>query len=158
MCTKKRPRLGRRLTDFPGHETTSSLLSFTFFHLLKSPSAYLEAQKEVDQVVGQGPVKIEHLKQLKYINAVLRETLRLFPTAPAFSRTVDPNKTKGPADLGGYSVDEGVPVSAILGKIHRDKSVYGEDADEFRPERMLDEPFEKLPANAWKVCDVLTAP
>jgi cytochrome P450/NADPH-cytochrome P450 reductase len=42
-------------------------------------------------------------------------------------------------------------VICLLGKIQRDPAVYGEDANEFRPERMLDEHFNKLPKHAWKV-------
>jgi cytochrome P450 / NADPH-cytochrome P450 reductase len=53
-----------------GHETTSGMLSFAFFQLLKHPEAYAKAQKEVDDVVGTGPVKLEHMAKLPYIAAV----------------------------------------------------------------------------------------
>jgi cytochrome P450/NADPH-cytochrome P450 reductase len=87
------------------------------------------------------------LSKLPYINAVLRETLRLQPTAPAFS--VHPNNEVD--TIGGeYTVFRGEPIFALLPKIHRDPAVYGEDANEFKPERMLDENFNKLPPNAWK--------
>jgi cytochrome P450/NADPH-cytochrome P450 reductase len=39
---------------------------------------------------------------------------------------------------------------ALLPQIHRDPAVYGDDAEAFKPERMLDEPFSKLPSNSWK--------
>lgn len=42
-------------------------------------------------------------------------------------------------------------IIAILPAIHRDPDVWGEDADEFKPERMLDENLSALPKNAWKV-------
>jgi cytochrome P450/NADPH-cytochrome P450 reductase len=130
-----------------GHETTSGLLSFLFYYLLKNPSAYKKAQEEVDQVVGDASIKVEHLSKLPYINAVLRETLRLQPTAPAFS--IQPNNEID--TIGGeYTVFRGEPIVALLPKIHRDPAVYGEDANEFKPERMLDENFNKLPPNAWK--------
>lgn len=45
--------------------------------------------------------------------------------------------------------DDGVVVNKL--KIHRDPAVYGEDAEQFKPERMLDEAFQKLPPNSWKV-------
>lgn len=60
-----------------GHETTSGLLSFCFLMLLQNPTAYLKAQKEVDDVVGKETVTAKHLPKLNYLNAVLRETMRL---------------------------------------------------------------------------------
>jgi cytochrome P450 / NADPH-cytochrome P450 reductase len=53
-----------------GHETTSGLLSFAFYQLLKNPEAYRKAQQEVDEVVGKGPITVEHLPKLHYIAAV----------------------------------------------------------------------------------------
>lgn len=46
---------------------------------------------------------------------------------------------------------KGQVIGCILSKIQSDPAVYGDDAEAFRPERMLDEKFEKLPKHAWKV-------
>lgn len=84
----KDPRTGERLTDesvmndmitllIAGHETTSGLLSFTFHFLLKNPDALRKAKEEVDKSVGKGPVTVQHLSKLPYLEAVLRESLRL---------------------------------------------------------------------------------
>jgi cytochrome P450 / NADPH-cytochrome P450 reductase len=136
-----------------GHETTSGLLSFAFLHLLKNPETLFAAQREVDTVIGKERITVKHLQKLKYINAVLRETLRLTPTAPAFFRTVRPeNKDPHPTiGNGKYEIPQDSGALCLLSKIQRDPKVYGEDANEFNPERMLDESFEKLPKNAWKV-------
>lgn len=103
------PKTGEKMTEdsvidnmitflIAGHETTSGLLSFAFFYMLKNPSAYEKAQQEVDEIIGKGPITVEHLSKLPYLNGVslvilteitannlkvLRETLRLSPTAPA---------------------------------------------------------------------------
>lgn len=53
-----------------GHETTSGLLSFCFYQLLKHPEAYQKVQKEVDEVIGRNPIKVEHLSKLPYIAGV----------------------------------------------------------------------------------------
>jgi len=133
-----------------GHETTSGLLSFTSYYLLKNPEAYRKAQQEVDDVVGKGPVTSQHLNKLPYIEAILRESLRLEPTAPAF--TVKPvASTPGPVVLGGkYYIPPDSSIVCLLPSIGRDASVFGADANEFRPERMYKENFTKLPSNAWK--------
>ncbi|TIA39067.1 putative P450 monooxygenase [Aureobasidium pullulans] len=115
-----------------GHETTSGLLSFLFYELLSNPEAYSSAQKEIDDVIGKQKITLELMSKLPYINACLRETLRLHPTAP------------------GYKIKKGDVCVAVLPLIHRDATVYGEDAEAFKPERMLDEPFGKLPPHSWK--------
>ena len=130
-----------------GHETTSGLLSFLFYELLKNPEAYRRAQGEVDEIVGKGSITVKHVSKLRYINACLRETLRLHPTAPAF--TVSPKQDE---IIGGkYLVPKDTPVVCFIMAAHRDPAVYGEDAGAFKPERMLDEPYSQLPPNSWKV-------
>lgn len=135
-----------------GHETTSGLLSFVFFNLLKNPHTYLAAQKEVDEVLGRGPVTVNQLQRLKYINAVLRETSRLYPTAPIIQKKRNPTLPHEPFTLanGKYLLQPEDQFMILLGKSQRDFDVYGESALEFRPERMLDEEFEKLPPGAWR--------
>ena len=142
-----------------GHETTSGLLSFAFLNLLKNSSTYLRAQKEVDEVVGKQSVQVHHLKNLKYLNAVLRETLRLFPTAPAMTKKVNPAVAHEPAILGGkYKVEPHEAIMVLFGKAQQDPAVYGDDAAEFKPERMLDEEFDKLPKGAWSVRGCIYCP
>ncbi|EIT73160.1 cytochrome P450 [Aspergillus oryzae 100-8] len=136
-----------------GHETTSGLLSFAFYNMLKNPQAYQKAQEEVDRVIGRRRITVEDLQKLPYITAVMRETLRLTPTAPAIA--VGPHPTKNhedPVTLGNgkYVLGKDEPCALLLGKIQRDPKVYGPDAEEFKPERMLDEHFNKLPKHAWK--------
>jgi len=90
---------------------------------------------------------LDLLSKLPYINACLRETLRLHPTAPGFALTAKEDQVLG----GRYRVKKGDVCVAVLPLIHRDAAVYGEDAEAFKPERMLDEPFGKLPPHSWKV-------
>ncbi|KAH8731262.1 cytochrome P450 [Phaeosphaeriaceae sp. PMI808] len=154
------PKTGEKMTDdnivdnmitflIAGHETTSGLLSFTFYYLLKNPAAYERAQQEVDDLVGKGPITIDHLTKLPYLNAVLRESLRLSPTAPSIGLTAKKDTVLD----GKYPIKAGVPIVALFPMVHRDPAAYGEDAEEFRPERMLDEEFERRNKefpNCWK--------
>lgn len=123
------------------------MLSFLFYRLLDNPKAYRKAQDEVDRVIGKGAITIDHMGKLPYLEACLRETLRLNPTAPAFTL-----QAKGDQVLGGkYLIKDGSYVACMLAMMHRDPEVYGEDAEEFRPERMEGEAFTKLPPDSWKV-------
>ncbi|KAI1374785.1 cytochrome P450 [Hypoxylon crocopeplum] len=151
------PKTGQHMSDssitdnlitflIAGHETTSGLLSFAFYELLKHPEAYRKAQEEVDTVIGKGPITVEHMSKLPYIAALMRETLRL--DAPISLFSVTPKEDTLLA--GKYPIAKDEPAVLFLKKMHTDPAVYGDDANEFKPERMLDEPFNKLPRNAWK--------
>ncbi|MCJ1400318.1 hypothetical protein MMC11_003523 [Xylographa trunciseda] len=164
MLYGKDPKSGKTLPDdnivnnmitflIAGHETTSGLLSFLFALFLKNPQTYKAAQKEVDEVVGKGSITYEHMSKLPYLTACIRETLRLYPTAPGFSVvpiSQDPNDYPIYIGKERYEVHFGQPINVILPRIHRDPAVWGEDAEVFKPERMLEENFNKLPPNAWK--------
>jgi cytochrome P450/NADPH-cytochrome P450 reductase len=157
LLNNKDPKLGVGMTDesivdnmvtflVAGHETTSGLLSFLFYELCTSQEAYKRAQQEVDEVIGSGAVTVAHLTKLPYLTACLRETLRLHSTAPAISLKAKKDEVIG----GKYAVREGQGINCLLAKIQADPKVWGTDAAEFKPERMLDEHFNKLPAHAWK--------
>ncbi|KAK0789173.1 hypothetical protein LTR02_012178 [Friedmanniomyces endolithicus] len=159
MLYGKDPRTGKSLSQgtiidnlitflIAGHETSSGALSFLFYYLVKNPEAYRKAQAEVDKVIGTESIQVHALQKLPYITACLRETLRLQPTAPAFSTT--PLSPQGEVIGGKYFVEHGQPIAALLSQIHLDPTVYGSDAEEFKPERMLDEAFKRLPPGAWK--------
>lgn len=75
------PKTGERLDDesitfnlitflIAGHETTSGMLSYAFYYLLKNPTAYHNAQSEVDEIYGRGPITVGKLTKLSYIDAV----------------------------------------------------------------------------------------
>lgn len=124
------------------------------YELLKSPDAMEKARAEVDSVLGQSPMTSEMLSQLPYLTAVIRETLRLHPTAPAFS--VVPKQDisdNSPIFIGRgqYQVSKNQAIVAVLREIHKDRTVYGDDVDKFKPERMADENFYNLPKGAYKV-------
>jgi len=154
------PKTGQRMSDdlimdnlitflIAGHETTSGLLSFSFYQLLKNPETYEKAQQEVDRVVGTGPITVDHLSKLSYLSAILRETLRLNSPIPIFGVEAKEDTLLA----GKYPVKKGEPIANLLAKAHLDPVVFGDDANEFKPERMLDENFNRLNEefpNCWK--------
>ncbi|MEJ8849339.1 bifunctional cytochrome P450/NADPH--P450 reductase [Variovorax rhizosphaerae] len=129
-----------------GHETTSGLLSFACHLLLANPHVMLKAQAIVDEVLGNNHPRVEDLAKLRYIEQILQESLRLWPTAPAFS--LKPIKD---TQLGGqYALSSHDTALVLAPMLHRDQAVWGDDAEEFKPERFAPESAEKLPPNAWK--------
>ncbi|KIM93669.1 hypothetical protein OIDMADRAFT_95615, partial [Oidiodendron maius Zn] len=82
---------------------------------------------------------------LPYIDAVIRESLRLNPTAPAITLVTREDTIWGG---GGYLAKEGEPLLCRFHNIHLDKKVYGEDADERKLKRILEENFQRLPKMA----------
>lgn len=129
-----------------GHETTSGLLSFATYLLLRNPDVLLKAQAIVDDVIGSESPRVEHLAQLRYIEQILMETLRIWPTAPAFA-------VKPVADTmlsGRYPLTTRDTLLILEPMLHRDPMVWGDDAEAFRPERFEPANAEKLPPNSWK--------
>lgn len=158
MLNARDPLTGERLDDenvryqmvtflIAGHETTSGLLSFALYELLKNPDVLARARAEVEQVIGTGTPRFEHLAQLTYLDQVLKETLRLWPTAPAFAVYPYADETV----IGGrYPVRHDQSLLILAPMLHRDPAVWGDDAETFNPEHFSFERAEKLPPNAWK--------
>lgn len=155
MLKGKDPETGESLDDenirfqiitflIAGHETTSGLLSFAIQYLLKHPEKLEKAYAEVDEVLGDATPSFKQVKQLKYVRMILNEALRLWPTAPAFSVYAKEDTTLA----GKYEVEKGEAFTLLIPELHRDKSVWGQDAESFRPERFED--ISKIPHHAYK--------
>ena len=126
-----------------GHETTSGLLSFAVHELLEHPEILRRARAQVDEVLGNEMPRFEHIAQLGYIDQILRETLRLYPTAPAIG--VMP---KHDTTLGGYDVAKGQVILMLPPTIHRDPLVW-KDPERFDPDRFAPDVRASIPAKAW---------
>ncbi|KAH9922470.1 cytochrome P450 [Fomitopsis serialis] len=127
--------------------SSAGTLSFLTYYLLKHPHVIRKLREEVDEVFGDRPPQVDDLGKLPYLTACLRETLRLSPPAPLRNvESVDDTTLCG----GKYAVKKGEAVTVLEVVMMRDPKVWGEDADEFKPERMLEENFAKLPPNAWQ--------
>lgn len=114
--------------------------------MLKYPETLIKAQQEVDKVVGNSVLTVEHLPNLVYLDACIKETLRLSSPIPTFVV-----KPKQDTSLGGrYKVSSNTWIQCNMRGLHTDPAVWGEDANVFRPERMLNGGFASLPPNSWK--------
>jgi cytochrome P450 / NADPH-cytochrome P450 reductase len=132
-----------------GHETTSGLLSFALYFLLRDPEVLARARAEAEAAFSKDATAwpdFRAVSGLTYIKQVLKEALRLWPTAPIFGVT-----PKAATVIGGaYPMPKGAHVVALLPSLHRDTAVWGADADTFNPDRMTAEREAALPPNAYK--------
>ena len=157
MMTATDAQTGERLSDeniryqlvtflIAGHETTSGMLTFTIYELLRNPDLVARLRSQVDEVCGNRAPGFADLAKLTLIDRVFKESLRLWPTAPAFTVQAREDTLIG----GRYAVRRGQAIVVILPALHRDPHVWGEDADEFNPDRWEFDRASTLPANAWK--------
>jgi cytochrome P450 family 135 len=113
-----------------GHETTATALAWAFERLLRAPAALARVQGELEP--GGGP----------YLDAVIKETLRLWPIIPIVVR-----RLAAVMELQGYALPAGSHVAPCIFLAHRRPDVYP-DPMAFRPERFLDraaDPYAWLP-------------
>ncbi|KAI1819129.1 cytochrome P450 [Xylaria intraflava] len=122
-----------------GLETMATAISNTMFHLLSAPTAYQRLQDEITMGIQDGrissPITNNEAKQLPYLQAVISEGLRMLPPLiTGLPKTVP----AGGDTICGQFVPEGTDVFVNVYTLLRDKEVFGEDADVFRPERFLE--------------------
>ncbi|KAI6842745.1 putative P450 monooxygenase [Hortaea werneckii] len=126
-----------------GRDTTASLLTNVWWLLSTRPDIWERLQTEVAGLNGELPT-FEQLKEMKYLKALLNESLRLHPVVPMNSREAVEDTTLpvggGPDGAAPIFVKAGAVVGWSVYAMHRRKDYYGEDAEEFKPERWLDDP------------------
>ena len=124
-----------------GRETTAALLSNLWFQLSKRPDIWTKLQQEISTLDGEFP-SFEQLKDMKYLRAVVNESLRVHPVVPENARIAQVDTV---LPLGGGE-DGKAPIFMKKGQVahwsiyamHRRRDFYGEDAEEFKPERWID--------------------
>ncbi|MFE4964716.1 cytochrome P450 [Streptomyces sp. NPDC056660] len=115
-----------------GHETTSGALSFALHYLALHPEIAARAAAEVDRVWGDTPTPdYDQVAKLRYVRRVLDESLRLWPTAPAFAREA----RKDTVLAGDHPMRRGAWALVLTPMLHRDPEVWGPDAGSFDPDR-----------------------
>ncbi|KAJ3350397.1 hypothetical protein GGF32_004878 [Allomyces javanicus] len=128
-----------------GHDTTANALSFAIYLLGLHPKIQERARQEVISLMGdadpttpaeemQYPTTDEE-RSMTYLTCVIKEVMRLFPSLAALPHRI----TTAPVTLNdGTVLSKGTRVTADLYSLHRNRAVWGPDAEEFKPERWLD--------------------
>lgn len=116
-----------------GHETTASSLTWAFFILSQRPEVVARIREEVDAVVGDGPVLLEHTKRLPYVRNFFREVLRLYPPITFLPRVAGKD-----TEIAGRRVKRGTMLMIAPWSIHRHEQLWVHP-DRFDPDRFLPE-------------------
>jgi cytochrome P450 len=128
-----------------GTDTSAATIRFVLLHLMSAPPCYQRLQAEIDTATAAGqistPIQDSEARRLPYLQAVIREGLRIAPPATGlFSKTVP----RGGDVLNGIFVPGGTQIGSCACGIQRSRAIYGDDADVFRPERWLEAEGERL--------------
>ncbi len=132
-----------------GHETTSGALSFALYYLAQHPEVVAKAQAEADAVWGgqaDPEPTFKEVSKLRYVRRVLDEALRLWPTAPAYSREAREDVVLG----GRHRMRQGDWAMVLIPSLHRDPDVWGPDPESFDPERFAPGQARKRPPHTYK--------
>lgn len=124
-----------------GHETTAASMAWAFSLLATHPDAAERVHAEVD-ALGGGPVSPAEMPRLPFVRACFEEALRL-----QGGLVINPKLALVDDELGGFRIPKGATVLHSNITLHRDPRFWGDDAEQFRPDRWLD---GRTPAAAFQ--------
>ena len=149
---KKHATTQIRVFIFAGHDTTSSAICYAIYLLQKHPETLARLREEHDKILGPPSGAAELIRndpyivnKLEYTNAALKEALRLFPAASGL-RTPDNNLILRDPQTGAHlPTIPGMLLWVNHYGLHRDKAIWGPEANSFDPSRFLPENSSTLP-------------
>uniref|UniRef100_A0A7N0V7C3 Cytochrome P450 n=1 Tax=Kalanchoe fedtschenkoi TaxID=63787 RepID=A0A7N0V7C3_KALFE len=116
-----------------GTDTTSSTVEWAMSEALRSPRILSRAKAELVQVTGKGGrVEEKDIPRLPYLQAIVKETMRMHPPAPLLV----PRTTLAQVDLGGFTIPKGAQIMVNVWAIGRDPGTW-DSPERFEPERFL---------------------
>ena len=116
-----------------GHETTGTGLAWAFERILSEPEIQQKVRSELEAVLAGGRLERAHLPRLRYLDAVLKETLRFRPIMPIGGS----RKVVRPFEVGGFMLPPGTTVTNCMYLVMRRPELFPEP-ESFRPERFLE--------------------
>ncbi|CAJ1947410.1 unnamed protein product [Sphenostylis stenocarpa] len=121
---------------FAGHETTALLLTWTVMLLASNPHWQDKVRAEVKEVFQGETPSVHQLSKLTLLNMVIKESMRLYPPATVLPRMVFKDMV-----LGDLHIPKGLSIWIPVLAIHHSEELWGEDANEFNPERFASKSF-----------------
>ncbi|KFZ09072.1 hypothetical protein V502_08962 [Pseudogymnoascus sp. VKM F-4520 (FW-2644)] len=126
-----------------GADSTASTMQSFFFLLLKHKPIYTKLLSEIDAAYDSGKLSYPHVKwneaqiNIPYFQACLKESMRL---RPAVGLNISRQVPAAGAEIDGKWFPGGTRLAVNGWVLHRDKEMFGQDADLYRPERWLEDP------------------
>ena len=114
-----------------GVDTTSTSASFMLLDLAQNPECQDKLHKEINDIIGDGPITDSKIKQMRYLRACFQEAMRLHPPIIGFLR-----QTQVDMALEGYQIPKGTMVNLFTMNIAKDPQQF-KDPDKFIPERWI---------------------
>lgn len=126
-----------------GHETTATALCWSYYLLMQNPQVHAQLRDEVSQVLGSRPAAYGDFENLKYVTAVIKEAMRLYPPIHSIARRVVRDMTilEAPIKRGTFVV-----ISPFV--LHR-RADYFPSPEDFVPERFLPERESAIPRQSY---------
>lgn len=136
---------------FEAHDTVASVISFTFYNLSKNQEIQEKVFNEIRQVFGddiKSPLTFRQLQELKYVEMVIKESMRIYTPAPIIGRKLTEDTI-----ISGVTVPKETNIMIPIWSVHHDPDVYP-DPEHFDPERFTAEaimernPYSYIPFSA----------
>ena len=115
-----------------GHETSGYAIAWSIYNICKHPESYQKVKDELKLVMPDGVLTMENFGQLKYLRAVIDESLRLYPTAYIVGR-----ESKEKDEIDGLEIPKDIMTLISVYHLHRNPK-YWKQPNNFVPERFLD--------------------
>ncbi|KAL1552540.1 unspecific monooxygenase [Salvia divinorum] len=116
-----------------GSETNTSSIEWIMTELLFNPDKLRKLKEEINSVVGErGQIREAYIARLPYLQAVVKETLRIHPPGPLSL----PRRSEADQEVNGYMIPKGAQILINMWAMGRDPSIWS-DPESFEPERFL---------------------